>query len=106
MPYKVTNIARGPRYFHSNAGTKTLDPGQSVEGIEFGEGMLDALRRRGDFVTEEMGKPLPSAANVVDFDAMTDDELRAHIETRDGKAPAANAKRETLLRRAKGEQVD
>lgn len=116
MPYKVTNIARGPRYFHHKAGTTTLDPNQSAENVEFGEGQLEGASNRGDFVIEDMDKPLKGKAGervreVLDktaggdqgdeFDAMSDDELKAFIERRDGKATRAT-KRETLLSQARG----
>lgn len=40
---------------------------------------------------------------VDQFDAMEEDDLRAFLAERDGKAPHPNAKRETLLAKARGE---
>ncbi len=47
--------------------------------------------------------PLTDEEKIELLDAMTDDELRTFLTDRDGKAPHPNAKRETLLAKARGE---
>lgn len=46
-------------------------------------------------------EPLSDEEKMELLDAMTDDELREFVEGRTGKKPHPNAKRETLLERAR-----
>lgn len=54
-------------------------------------------------LSEDEKKELGEEGEADEFDVMSDDDLRAHLTERDGKAPHHNAKRETLLAKARGE---
>lgn len=110
---RVTNLSPGPRFFHTKSGTVTLDPigrGPSSWEGEVSETELENMkqRRAKEFA---IGEPTPdtpapvhpaSGAGKVDLslDKMTDEELRAYVEKRDGKPASPNTSRANLLKMA------
>lgn len=114
---RVRNISPGPRTFHTGKddGPKKeimLDPGKSWEG-DVPQSTLDGFKRRAENLGPnerpefEVDGPEDGAAEEGDmiadeFEAMDDAQLREFITNRDGKAPANNASRETLLKKARG----
>lgn len=116
--YRVVN-AGGPRVIHHAGGTRLLEKGASFVGA-FHPGNIEAMQRPGRMLhlTEASEKdaqafalenarqtgsaPLVPEGAQDRFDGMSDDELRAFVEETSGQPPRANAKRETLLRRARG----
>lgn len=113
--YRVVN-AGGPRVVHHRGGSRLLEKGASFVG-EFDVGSVTAMQRPGRMLhlTEASAEdvqaaPAKESPRVPEgaqdqFDAMSDDDLRAHIEATGGHV-RGNARRETLLRRARGEEAE
>lgn len=105
---KVKNVSKGPRYFHRQASGGTavmLNPGQSWEG-ELDEVALKGLQSRnveGKPAEFEIDGDVGGATiqEEDEFDVMSDEELRTYLTDRDGKAPAHNMRRDTMLERAR-----
>jgi hypothetical protein len=115
---KVTNNSKAIQGVWAKGGLVMIDPGQTRD-VDIAADYLararalpflkvesaDPLDHDGD--GEKGGvadaTPLTDAEKVELLDAMTDDELREFIAERDGKAPHPNAKRDTLLAKARGE---
>ena len=68
---------------------------------------LDDYREAGQKLLDERRAAAPEADEPEpdEFDAMSDDQLRELITTRDGKAPRANTGRPKLLLAARGDQA-
>jgi hypothetical protein len=76
---------------------ETLDPlDHDHDGVKGGAIDPSPLSAEEEFSLSDEGE-------ADEFDAMSDDDLRDHLTERDGKAPHHNAKRETLLAKARGE---
>lgn len=119
--HRVVN-AGGPRLVHHRGGHRLLEKGETFVG-EFDAPTIEVMNRPGRMLhvtvankddekafaarNVQTGKSAPLVPASPDgssdqFDAMSDEELRAHIEAASGKAPHPSAKRETMLRRARG----
>lgn len=100
--YTVKNIGKGARFFHAVGGTKTLEAGQSTtRPVRFTEGQLAAIRSNGEFFVEDYAPKTDQGDEADEFDGMDDDGLRAYLTDRDGTSPPYNAKRSTLLAKAR-----
>jgi hypothetical protein len=96
MIVTVKNNSAAPQGVHTEKGVQFVAPGASRE-LSLNDEQLFRVKALPFLAYEEIAEqPEPDQ-----FDAMTDDELRAHLTERDGKAPHPNAKRETLLAKAR-----
>ena len=114
--HKIKNASAGPRGITAGGETIMLEPGEERE-LDVQAGDLKVAKASGWFgidgkepeagasdtaPSDNPATTAPPAGTSTDrFDAMSDDDLRAFIEDRDGKAPHANSKRETLLAKAR-----
>lgn len=62
------------------------------------------LEREPDAPAPVVAEVLPTGALTVDFDAMSDDELRVFIKDRDGRSPHPATSRGKLLDAARGDE--
>lgn len=69
---------------------------------EYREEAMTELKARRDAAKPPEPEPKPKPGD--EFDAMTDEQLREFITTRDGKAPRSNTGRPKLLLAARGNQ--
>lgn len=75
---------------------------------ESGDRVADTVEQLREHISADKAHDAPeeAPAEVIDFDAKTDDELRAFIKERDGKAANGRAGRDKLLALARGETAD
>lgn len=86
---KVTNISTGPRGAYLKGALVMAERGETIEADDYLEEWFEPT---GAVASEDQDD---------DYGSMSDDELRALIEERTGKKPHPNAKRETLIERAR-----
>lgn len=99
MKITVKNNGKAPQGVHTRKGVIWVKPGGERE-MEVSDHHLErvkAMKHLKHEVVEGGGDPNPED----EFEAATDDELRAFLTNRDGKPPHPNAKRETLLAKAR-----
>jgi hypothetical protein len=127
---RVKNISNGPRGVHVGGiidsvpdgrggfrdqlvggHTVVLRPGEEQD-LDVDTGTLKHAVRSDWFQIEgeatvqaqDDSEGAATVADAPDFDAMSDDDLRTFIEKRDGERPHHRTGRETLLRKARGEE--
>lgn len=96
MKIVATNRGKAPQGIHTQHGVVWVRPG-SQRDLHVDEDQLARVERLPGIAHEVLEADEPTDQ----FDAMSDDDLRAHLAERDGKAPHPNAKRETLLAKAR-----
>lgn len=118
MRATIKNNSKALQGVYSDEGLVFIEPGHQ-RTLTIGSDYIEATKRLPFLKIDEKdpldhdgdGKkggvvdptPLTDAEKLELVDAMTDEELRQFIMDRDGKAPHPNAKRDTLLAKARGE---
>lgn len=118
---RLRNSSAGPRGVNAIAGTRVLQPGEEgdfemsmQELSNLSDFSITYLNKDGTPVSgklpgggtqraQQIGAQGDGEDGGDEYDGMTDDELRSFLEERDGRAPPSNIKRETMLRRARGD---
>jgi hypothetical protein len=119
MKATIKNTSKAPQGVHTVDGLVFIEPGHQRTVIvhpDHAERTKRSSLLSVEVRDETEASPEPATADgpsapPAEFDpdlidAMTDEELRAFIQNRDGRAPHPNTGREKLLARAKGDAAE
>lgn len=92
------------KHFEIASGSAEEPGGEGPKGVEDGSIANSTAHRDGKPVIPAALAPKPAGADGgsdIDFEKLSDEELRAYITDRDGRAPHSATGREKLLAKAK-----